>query len=424
VAQSLTDPLDGVLSSVREVAEVRHRAALAREHRDRLSATVIGLGFAVAAVLTAKAGYDLSVHAMLRLTVLVGLYVLAYRTEFVAASGSAVPTQPILVGLLLTTPLPLVPLAVLAGLQLGALGSQRSGSLANTLVVRAIPGWHCLGPVAVLAAVQPGTPTLRNAAVYVAALGAQLLVDAAVAVVRSAALGVAPRTLVGPLGWTFAVDALLAAVGTCIVVAADGTWADAFLLAAPIALVRLLALDGRRNLAAAVTLEGALTAASAQARHDPLTGLANRRAWDEAVAATAAAGLGAVVVVADLDGLKTVNDADGHDAGDALIRAMAAALRASAPDGATVARLGGDEFGVLVPLTDGVGSEAVEPLGPALVRAVRAAAAGRPPSHGRPLSASIGWATCTPGADVRAAVLLADGRAGEDKLARRAGRAA
>ncbi|MBI4940874.1 MAG: hypothetical protein HY830_09010, partial [Actinobacteria bacterium] len=303
-----------VVDGVSEIVAVRRRAAEAAQRLDRVSAAVVGWGFVVAATGVAVLGLLLpgpadlahpSAATVLHLVALVGLYVLAYRTEFVAASGSAVPTQPVLVALLLLTPLPLVPLAVLAGLLLGAVGSPRAGGRAHTVATRAVPGWHCLGAVAVLAVAGPTDgPALAHWPVYAAAFAAQIATDAVVAVVRSACLGVAPGTLVRPLAWTFAVDALLGAVGLAAVVAGGAGWATVLLLAAPVGLVRLLAADGRRNLAAAVTLEDAYTEAAVQARHDALTGLANRRAWDEAVAAAAADAVPVAVLVADLDGLK------------------------------------------------------------------------------------------------------------------------
>jgi diguanylate cyclase (GGDEF)-like protein len=85
-------------------------------------------------------------------------------------------------------------------------------------------------------------------------------------------------------------------------------------------------------------------------RTDELTGLPNRRAWEELLRVTLGGDQGPVcAALLDLDGFKTYNDRLGHPAGDALLKAAGAAWRASlrAPD--MVARIGGDEFAVLMP---------------------------------------------------------------------------
>ena len=86
-----------------------------------------------------------------------------------------------------------------------------------------------------------------------------------------------------------------------------------------------------------------------QALIDPLTGIANRRGFDETLARLSATGLGYSLVICDLDHFKSVNDRFGHDAGDDLLRIAAARLTASVRAGDVVARFGGDEFVVLLP---------------------------------------------------------------------------
>jgi diguanylate cyclase (GGDEF)-like protein len=85
---------------------------------------------------------------------------------------------------------------------------------------------------------------------------------------------------------------------------------------------------------------------------DPLTGLGNRRHMEvvmEHAWAAARRGDPLVVMALDLDGFKEVNDARGHDAGDQLLRAVAAALRAEARGSDVTVRYGGDEFLVILP---------------------------------------------------------------------------
>lgn len=85
---------------------------------------------------------------------------------------------------------------------------------------------------------------------------------------------------------------------------------------------------------------------------DPLTGLLNRRGFmtiGHALEENAYRhGEPLVVLVADVDGLKYVNDTFGHAAGDDMLRAVAATLAATLRTADVVARLGGDEFGVIL----------------------------------------------------------------------------
>lgn len=91
--------------------------------------------------------------------------------------------------------------------------------------------------------------------------------------------------------------------------------------------------------------------AERQARIDPMTGLMNRRAWEDAIVAETARmrrhEIVAAVVVVDIDGLKETNDTAGHLTGDLLIRRAAGAIRGAVRDEDVVARTGGDEFAVL-----------------------------------------------------------------------------
>ncbi|MFP3906042.1 MAG: EAL domain-containing protein [Acidimicrobiales bacterium] len=88
-----------------------------------------------------------------------------------------------------------------------------------------------------------------------------------------------------------------------------------------------------------------------QATHDALTGLANRRLFsehlDDALRHGRRSGAFPAVLFIDLDQFKVLNDSQGHDVGDAVLRAAADRLTRSVRPGDVVARLGGDEFAVL-----------------------------------------------------------------------------
>jgi len=99
------------------------------------------------------------------------------------------------------------------------------------------------------------------------------------------------------------------------------------------------------------------------AGQDELTGVANRRAFNDALQREASrckrvSGSLAVLYV-DLDGLKSINDRHGHRAGDEAIRALAQACVELVRGSDLVARLGGDEFAVLLPDVDRAGAEVV-----------------------------------------------------------------
>jgi diguanylate cyclase (GGDEF)-like protein/PAS domain S-box-containing protein len=100
---------------------------------------------------------------------------------------------------------------------------------------------------------------------------------------------------------------------------------------------------------------------SFEASHDALTGLINRREFENrlqrAIDSTQATGATHAVCYLDLDQFKVINDTCGHIAGDELLRQLAQVLSAKIRSNDCVARLGGDEFGILLqgcPIDDAI----------------------------------------------------------------------
>lgn len=110
-----------------------------------------------------------------------------------------------------------------------------------------------------------------------------------------------------------------------------------------------------RAVVANLELRRALRTSACQASTDPLTGLANRRAVTDAIAAADSRKEPFAVVAIDLDHFKEVNDAAGHAAGDALLRAAGERLQGQVRPSDVVGRIGGDEF---VALLRGLSDEA------------------------------------------------------------------
>ncbi|MFA5631578.1 MAG: sensor domain-containing diguanylate cyclase [Porticoccaceae bacterium] len=146
------------------------------------------------------------------------------------------------------------------------------------------------------------------------------------------------------------------------------------------------------------------------ANTDVLTGIFNRRGWQDSLAREEARaqryGSPCSVFVIDLDELKFINDTQGHDQGDELLRRAALCLRAAVRSGDFVARIGGDEFAVLaVECNKSQAAVVAENI--------------RRELRDADISASLGYATRDPLQGLDEAMKVADRRMYEEKLSAR-----
>lgn len=147
--------------------------------------------------------------------------------------------------------------------------------------------------------------------------------------------------------------------------------------------------------------------------HDGLTGLFNRAYFEAELERLERSRHSFVsIIVADVDGLKEVNDTLGHKAGDDTLHRTALVLRAAFRAEDMVARTGGDEFAILLPGTD---SEAAEK---AVNRLRKSLLAHNSTHSGQPLSISVGVATAEKGWLLSEALKQADERMYREKLTR------
>jgi len=153
-------------------------------------------------------------------------------------------------------------------------------------------------------------------------------------------------------------------------------------------------------------LRGAVSRLEEIARTDPLTGLLNRRGFDEVLdrelARSHRSGEPCCLMIADLDHFKRVNDRSGHAAGDAALKQTAALITDSVRRGDLVARLGGEEFAVVLPEIDSNGGLVIAER---LRRELQAFFAGRAVG----LTISIGLASAPQdGSEAPALTVVAD----------------
>jgi diguanylate cyclase (GGDEF)-like protein len=185
-----------------------------------------------------------------------------------------------------------------------------------------------------------------------------------------------------------------------------------------------LAAENAALKARVAALEARIEELQRLADSDPLTPLPNRRHFLRAVSACVARvarhGTPAALLFVDVDGLKAINDAHGHGAGDEVLVHIAWLLRQRVRGSDVVARIGGDEFGVLL--------EHVPPAAAVEKARLLADAVAAHPVRDIPVAVSIGVAPLGPDDTAEAALARADGamyrvkRAGPDVRSDNSGR--
>jgi HD-GYP domain-containing protein (c-di-GMP phosphodiesterase class II) len=220
-------PESGALGSAVDVdadlliEQSRKLAATPLGDRDRLASFLLGSSFLAASVALAALSHSSRQTGFWTLLVFVASYAVASRIDFEIGTGSAVPTQLVLVPMLALLPVQYVPLCVMAGLLLGGLPDYARGRIPiDRSLLRLVNSWHAVGPALVLVVAGQPAPTPRNLPVYALALVAQFAFDFGSTALRDRlGLGVSPSSLLRFMVWIWAVDfaltpiAILAAVG-------------------------------------------------------------------------------------------------------------------------------------------------------------------------------------------------------------------
>jgi HD-GYP domain-containing protein (c-di-GMP phosphodiesterase class II) len=224
----------------------RERAAAPLADRDRLASLLLAGSFVAAGVALAVLAHSTRAAGLATFVVFVASYALASRVDFEIGTGSAVPTQLVLVPMLALLPVQYVPLCVLAGLLLGGLPDYVRGRVPlDRSVLRFVNSWHAVGPALVLVAARQPAPTLRHIPIYAAALAAQFVFDFGSTALRDRlGLGVSPLSLLRFMVWIWAVDSALTPIA---VLAALGFSSHPTLVVFTLPLIGLLAYFARER---------------------------------------------------------------------------------------------------------------------------------------------------------------------------------
>ena len=209
----------------RVIEEQRARRLHSLAHREVWSFGLFAGGFLAVAVLMAALLPSHRSPGIAAVLVLIAAYAASFRLDFEIGSGSAVPTQLMLVPMLFVLPAGFVPLAVAAGIVLGSLDEYLRGSLhLGRVVLRVVNAWHAVGPALVLGLAVERGPRLSDWLLYTAALLSQFVLDDLGTAGREwIALGVRPSVQLRAMVWVHAIDAGLAPVGLAVAFATESS---------------------------------------------------------------------------------------------------------------------------------------------------------------------------------------------------------
>lgn len=229
------------------IEERRARRLQRLARRELWSFAVFAAGFVAAAVALALLVPSDRHPGAVAVILLVAAYAAAFRLDFEIGTGSAVPTELILVPMLFVLPVGLVPIAVAAGVVLGSLDEHVRGSLSLGRVgMRVVFAWYAVGPALVLGLAGEPAPRLSDWPLYVVALLSQFALDTTCAAGREwLALGVRPSVQLRAMVWVYAIDAGLAPIGLAVAFATESSPYGVVLALPLVALLSVFARERR-----------------------------------------------------------------------------------------------------------------------------------------------------------------------------------
>ena len=182
------------------------------------SAVFFASGFLVTAATLPAVVHSSRSPGVLTVFALIGSYAAASHARFEVGTGLFLPTGLIFVPMLFLLPLGFVPLAICAGLLLGAATDLlRRGLPLERILIVPLNSWYSIGPVVVLAVAGERSPRLSDWPIYVGALLAQCLVDYAIQAPHQRFVNGLPFSLAARyMSWAFLVEAALAPVGLLV----------------------------------------------------------------------------------------------------------------------------------------------------------------------------------------------------------------